>query len=75
MESHGVPGEIQVTENVRERLKRSYELTERGTIFVRGKSEMRTFLLKAAIPMSRRSGPRKLRPRIPSRGCPTYAVS
>ena len=45
MESHGIPGEIQVTEAVYERLADRYELTPRGTITVKGKGEMRTWLL------------------------------
>jgi adenylate cyclase len=37
MESHGVPGAIQVTERVYERLRGRYELRRRGTIEVKGK--------------------------------------
>jgi class 3 adenylate cyclase len=40
MESHGVPGTIQVTERVRERLCHSYEFEPRGAIDVKGKGPM-----------------------------------
>ncbi|HET6362018.1 MAG TPA: adenylate/guanylate cyclase domain-containing protein [Gemmatimonadota bacterium] len=45
MESHGVPGEIQVTKAVRDRLAERYELVERGEIEVKGRGRMRTWLL------------------------------
>jgi adenylate cyclase len=45
MESHGVPGEIQVTERGYERLRGRYELRRRGTIEVKGKGPMTTYLL------------------------------
>ena len=45
MESHGVPGEIQVTERAYERLHGDYELRRRGTIEVKGKGPMTTYLL------------------------------
>jgi class 3 adenylate cyclase len=45
MESHGVPGEIQVTERAYERLRDRYELRRRGTIEVKGKGPMTTYLL------------------------------
>jgi len=45
MESHGVPGEIQVTERAYERLRGRYELRRRGTIEVKGKGAMTTYLL------------------------------
>lgn len=45
MESHGVPGAIQVTERVYERLRDGYELRRRGTIEVKGKGPMTTYLL------------------------------
>jgi class 3 adenylate cyclase len=45
MESHGLPGEIQVTERAYERLRDRYELRERGTIEVKGKGPMTTYLL------------------------------
>jgi len=45
MESHGLPGEVQVTERVYQRLRDSYELRRRGTIEVKGKGPMTTYLL------------------------------
>jgi guanylate cyclase len=45
MESHGVPGEIQVTERAHERLRGRFELRRRGTIEVKGKGPMTTYLL------------------------------
>ena len=45
MESHGVPGAIQVTERTYERLRERYELSRRGTIEVKGKGPMITYLL------------------------------
>lgn len=45
MESHGIPGSIQVTERARERLRERYELRRRGTIEVKGKGPMTTYLL------------------------------
>jgi guanylate cyclase len=45
MESHGVPGAIQVTERAYERLRDAYELRRRGTIEVKGKGPMITYFL------------------------------
>jgi len=45
MESHGLPGEIQVTERTCERLHDRFELRPRGTIEVKGKGAMSTYLL------------------------------
>jgi adenylate cyclase len=45
MESHGVPGRIQITEAVRQRLGPTFALEERGVIDVKGKGEMRTWFL------------------------------
>jgi guanylate cyclase len=47
MESSGVADEIQVTRAVRDRLADRFELEPRGTITVKGKGEMETFLLKS----------------------------
>jgi guanylate cyclase len=46
MESHGLPGKIQVTERVRDRLADRYRLVERGEIDVKGRGPMRTWLLE-----------------------------
>jgi adenylate cyclase len=45
MESHAQPGTIQVTERTYERLRERYELVPRGTIEVKGKGQMTTYLL------------------------------
>lgn len=50
MESHGVAGEIQVTETVYQRLKKRYELVERGEVEVKGKGTMRVYLLSRKLP-------------------------
>ncbi len=46
MESHGLAEEIQVTEATCRFLRDRYDLVERGTIDVKGKGPMQTFLLK-----------------------------
>jgi len=46
MESQGVPGAIQVTDAAYQRLRDRYELECRGTIQVKGKGEMLTYVLK-----------------------------
>jgi class 3 adenylate cyclase len=46
MESHGFPGAIQVTDSTYQSLKERYLLEERGTIPVKGKGKMQTYLLK-----------------------------
>jgi adenylate cyclase len=45
MESHGIPGTIQATERARDRLASAFEFEDRGTIEVKGKGSMRTYLL------------------------------
>ena len=45
MESHGIPGAIQVSERLYEQLRDRYELRQRGTIEVKGKGPMATYLL------------------------------
>lgn len=46
MESFGLPGKIQVTEEVYQLLKDQYHFEERGTISVKGRGEMLVYLLK-----------------------------
>jgi len=46
MESHGVPGKIQVSEATYLLLRDRFSLVERGVIAVKGKGEMRTFYLQ-----------------------------
>lgn len=45
MESHGVPGAIQVTEATYRELRDEYAFEERGLLQVKGKGEMRTYIL------------------------------
>ena len=45
MESHGVPGRIQVTEAVYEKLCDRFEFESRGMMIIKGKGEMPTYLL------------------------------
>jgi guanylate cyclase len=48
MESHGVPGSIQVTARARRRLLAGFELSRRGSIDVKGKGTMDCYLLLGA---------------------------
>ena len=55
MESHGVAGGIQVSSVTYERLKEKYAFEERGCVPIKGKGEMKTYLLFRKIlnpPMS-----------------------
>ena len=45
MESHGLPGRIQISEATRQRLGAAFILEERGVIDVKGKGEMNTWFL------------------------------
>jgi class 3 adenylate cyclase len=47
MESLGVPGRVQITEAMAERLRGAFELEERGTIDVKGKGPTPTYFLVA----------------------------
>jgi adenylate cyclase len=53
MESHGIEGGIQVTEETYARLKHAYRLEERGTLKIKGKGEMRTYMLTGRIASAR----------------------
>ncbi|MEB3273980.1 MAG: adenylate/guanylate cyclase domain-containing protein [Prochlorothrix sp.] len=46
MESHGLPMEIQVSESSYELLKHEFEFVDRGLIEVKGKGQMRAYLLQ-----------------------------
>lgn len=46
MESHGIPGSIQVSESTYMRLKTQYTFEDRGLIEVKGKGKMNCYLLK-----------------------------
>jgi|GEM_PF-467034 guanylate cyclase len=45
MESHGVPGRVQMTQRFRDRLPDGYQVQERGPVEVKGKGALRTYLL------------------------------
>ncbi len=51
MESHGIAGSIQVTDNTYQHLHNRYLLEKRGNIFIKGKGEMTTYLLKEKRPI------------------------
>jgi class 3 adenylate cyclase len=69
MESHGVPGEIQVTERVAAGLAPPFVLRPRGTIDVKGKGPMRTFFLDPVGSASPSDGSRTLADRpVPADG-------
>ena len=46
MESHGIPGEIQVTQTTYDLLRDSYRFENRGIIRIKGKGPMQVYLLK-----------------------------
>jgi guanylate cyclase len=48
MESHGLPGQIQVTDRVAKALGPGFATSSRGTIEVKGKGPMATYLLERA---------------------------
>jgi adenylate cyclase len=50
MESHGLPGRIQVTESTFDRLRDEYRFEDRGQIEVKGKGRLRTYLLVGRAP-------------------------
>jgi class 3 adenylate cyclase len=47
MESHGIPGEIQVTQEIYESVADCYEFEDRGEIEIKGKGKMQVWLLKS----------------------------
>ncbi len=49
MESHGLPGCIQVSEATYQQLQQKYSFEKRGNIHVKGKGEMTVYLLQALI--------------------------
>jgi class 3 adenylate cyclase len=53
MESHGVPGGIQVTERAYRHLSEHYSFVERGPMLVKGKGEMKTWFLKGRLVSAR----------------------
>lgn len=57
MESQGLPGIIQTTAATYELLKDGYAFEKRGVIFIKGKGEMPTFLLKRRLEQSEQHVP------------------
>lgn len=51
MESHGIPGEIQVSEDTYKLLKDKFAFEERGAVEIKGKGRMHTYLLKGMVNM------------------------
>jgi class 3 adenylate cyclase len=49
MESHGLPGEIQVTKSTYDLLRNKYEFIERGVVSIKNKGQMETYLLRGRI--------------------------
>jgi len=56
MESSGVPGRIQVTDEVHRRLAGVFEFEPRGEIEVKGKGRLRTWLLVGRLPGAAAAG-------------------
>ncbi len=50
MESHGVPGQIQVTDTVYQELRDRFDLEPRGVMEIKGKGEMLTYFLEGRQP-------------------------
>ena len=67
MESHGTPGEIQITRATYELLKDEFECTPRGTIIVKGKGEMPTWYLVGPRSGGVSDGARRDEERTPDR--------
>lgn len=49
MESHGIPGNIQVSESTYQRLKGIYIFEERGEVEIKGKGKMKAYFLKGRV--------------------------
>lgn len=50
MESHGLPGRIQITDATRSQLNKQFKLENRGVIEIKGKGEMHTWFLNGCRP-------------------------
>jgi len=48
MQSHGVPGAVQISESTYERVRDHFAAEPRGTVAMKGKGELKSFLLKRA---------------------------
>ena len=49
MESHGIPGQVQVSEATYQLLQPKFRFTERGMIEIKGKGQMKAYLLKGRV--------------------------
>jgi adenylate cyclase len=69
MESHGLPGRIQVADSTRQQLGEPFVFEERGAVDIKGKGEMRTWFLNGrngrSRPASRAAAPAKIAPLSP----------
>ncbi|QDU61150.1 Adenylate cyclase [Planctomycetes bacterium Pan216] len=52
MESHGIPGSVQVSESTYELIKDRFSFEDRGEIKVKGKGEMKVYLLEGPLAAS-----------------------
>jgi len=59
MESTGIPGKIQVTRHVVDHADNAFEFTFRGTVKVKGKGDMQTYILQKSKPRNVASNPRR----------------
>ncbi|HEY9703883.1 MAG TPA: adenylate/guanylate cyclase domain-containing protein, partial [Allocoleopsis sp.] len=50
MESHGIPGCIQMSQSTYEKVKGKFVIERRGMVYVKGKGEMATYLLMSRLP-------------------------
>lgn len=50
MESHGIPGCIQMSQSTYEKIKGKFVIERRGMVYVKGKGEMATYLLMSRLP-------------------------
>jgi class 3 adenylate cyclase len=62
MESHGVPGSIQVTRSVYDKLKGSYAFNPRGTIDIKGKGMIETWLFVGSPTSAAPDNPARIDP-------------
>lgn len=53
MESHGVPGRIQISDDLRQRLGQRYQLEERGTIEIKNRGEITTWFVNGIAALQR----------------------
>ncbi len=56
MESHGVTGQVQISDDVRQALGSRYQLVERGTIDIKNRGSFRTWFVKGLATLERGTG-------------------